>query len=389
MSSLFSKNPLTSKKSLTKQDLRFEFPADLIATKPQYPPRVMSVPPPDHSDMSPQEISFQKLLESIPKDDVLVVNNTKVLPRKIEFNGLEILFLESTDQLHWTVLMPSQKLKIGDEILLPGEVRLTLKEKGLPQKVMASSPLSDEYFEAYGSLALPPYILKQRQLAKITQKQLSHGDQIDLDKETYLDKEWYQPIWQQYFKYEESLKKSSAANPSGSLASPTASLHFKPQDFEKLKAQGVKIVPITLHVGLGTFLPIKTDELAQHTMHFEWVEIPRASYELIQKAKAEGAKVWALGTTVARSLESIPLGILEAGEGPLAYQGMTNLFIQPGFEWKVVDRLLTNFHQPESTLLALVASIAGLEKTLAAYRWAVEKRFRLFSYGDFSLWMIN
>jgi S-adenosylmethionine:tRNA ribosyltransferase-isomerase len=378
--------------SLLKQDLYYIFPPELIAAVPQYPPRVMKV-----TDDGPQEISFEALLRDIHAEDVLVVNNTQVLPRKVSFHDgqslVEILFIESSDELNWTVLMPAQKLRPGDQVSLPGEVTLKLIEKGLPQKGVTSLPLTETYFQKWGSFALPPYILKQRQTlagrkppSRVERHDFIAHDFTSSDfNSVYKDSDWYQPIWQQYFKYQKPQEKMKT----GSLASPTASLHFKPHDYELLKSRGVEIVPLTLHVGLGTFLPVKTEKLSDHLMHFEWVEIPTSTWEIIKTAKQRGNKVWAVGTTVARALESIPLDKLELANAPLAYQGMTDLFIQPGFKWKVVDRLLTNFHQPESTLLALVASIFGLEKTLQHYHWAIEKRFRLFSYGDLSVWMIK
>jgi S-adenosylmethionine:tRNA ribosyltransferase-isomerase len=146
----------------------------------------------------------------------------------------------------------------------------------------------------------------------------------------------------------------------------------------------VNIAHLTLHVGLGTFLPIKAEELEDHKMHFESVSIPLATIESVKKAKAEGKKVWALGTTVTRSLEAWALDHFVETES--AFTGRTDLYILPSFEYLVVDRLLTNFHQPKSTLLALVMAFAGIERTRSTYAWAIEREFRLFSYGDLSAW---
>jgi S-adenosylmethionine:tRNA ribosyltransferase-isomerase len=179
-----------------------------------------------------------------------------------------------------------------------------------------------------------------------------------------LDKAWYQTEWNKN---------------SGSAASPTASLHFKSEDLESLKSRGVIVQTITLHVGMGTFLPIKTDSLSEHIMHSEYYEIPEETIAQIEIAKSKGRRIWALGTTVARSLESFAQTGKKSGD--------TKLFIQSGFEWRLTSGLLTNFHQPKTTLLALVAAFAGdLDLVKNIYNYAVENRFRLFSYGDLTVW---
>jgi hypothetical protein len=184
------------------------------------------------------------------------------------------------------------------------------------------------------------------------------------------DRDWYQTVF---------------AKKSGSSAAPTASLHFKEKDLEFLKQKGVKVVSLTLHVGLGTYLPVEAQDLNDHKMHFEEVSVPKETWVAIQEAKASGFSVWALGTTVTRSLESLALGMFKENES--AFEGETNLLIQEGFDFKVVDRLLTNFHQPESTLLALVAGFTSLENVLSSYDWAIKRDFKLFSYGDLSVWV--
>ena len=215
--------------------------------------------------------------------------------------------------------------------------------------------LTDEYFAQHGHLALPPYIQKARQKRE----------------PLAADEAWYQTAW---------------AETAGSLAAPTASLHFSAQDLEELKDKGVHVAPLTLHVGIGTFLPVKTENLDEHLMHKEWAHIPTSSIESIQLAKKNQKRVWALGTTVVRSLESWAHERLQVAPEGAAF-GETDLFIRPGFEFRVVDAMLTNFHQPCSTLLALVAAFSGLERVQKAYGYAIDKRFRLFSYGDLSLWL--
>jgi S-adenosylmethionine:tRNA ribosyltransferase-isomerase len=334
---------------MKRSDLQFSYPEELVATEPQRPSRVLW----NESQLA-HEIAWSEFLLKIPAGDVLVINNTRVLKRRVFAGELEILFLNSTGENEWAVLFPSRSYKIGDQITLPLGKRVELVQKGRPQKVRALDVLDEKYFEAVAELPLPPYIQKARKLRK--------------NIET--DQSWYQTAW---------------AEEPGSLAAPTASLHFSNSDIAALKARGVKVVELTLHVGLGTFLPVTAEDLDQHEMHEEYVQIPRSTWESIQTAKQEHRKIWALGTTVTRSLESAELGLLEKTDK--GFSGFTRLLIQPGFQFKVVDRLLTNFHQPESTLLALVAAFASLPQVQKAYQVAIEKKFRLFSYGDLSVWL--
>lgn len=336
---------------MLRRDLFFSYPEDLVAVQPQSPPRVMWV----GDGVDPVEISLRDLCERIPAGDFLVLNNTKVVKRRIFAGDLEILFLRPLGERRWQVLFPSRQLKIGAHLPLPiPGVEATLIAKGRPQILELSRDLTDLDFESHGELPLPPYIQKAREER--------HNRPLDDD--------WYQTAW---------------AQAPGSLASPTASLHFRESDLEFLRARGVQIREITLHVGLGTFLPVTAENLDEHEMHGEEVEIPLATWEDLQKARGEGHHVWALGTTVARSLESAARGMLPQQD--LVFRGETRLFMKPGETWRVVDRLLTNFHQPESTLLALVASFHSLEKVKLCYQWAIQNRFRLFSYGDLSVWI--
>lgn len=324
-------------------DLKFDYPEELVATEPRRPSRVLWV----ENDKA-QEIEFSGLLQKIPAGDVLVLNNTKVLRRRVFTGELEILFLSSSDQQTWEVLFPSRKFKIGDEIELPLGRKIRLIEKGRPQKVHSSEVLTEDYFQSVAELPLPPYIQKARG-ARHT---------------VAADESWYQTAW---------------AEKAGSFAAPTASLHFAAQDIEALKARGVKVLELTLHVGLGTFLPVTTEDLDQHEMHSEYFEIANSTWQEIAAAKQSGHRVWALGTTVTRALE----GSARSG----ARTGFTQILLQPGAQFQVVDRLLTNFHQPESTLLALVFAFAGMDTVRSAYRFAIEQGFRLFSYGDLSVWI--
>ena len=329
-------------------DLDYQFPAELLAQTPQRPSRVMWV-----DDLGPQEITIQDLIHKIPSGDILVLNDTKVLKRRIFADDLEILFLNSNNSWDWEVLFPAKKIKIGQRINLPRGVEAELISKGRPQVLRTNRPLTEEYFQNVAELPLPPYIQKAR-----GQRHTSSEDEI-----------WYQTVW--------------AAKP-GSFAAPTASLHFAEKDIAELVTKGVIVEKVTLHVGLGTFLPVTVENLNQHEMHAEEVEISAASWDNIQKAKKRGQKIWVLGTTSARALESAAQNLIPKDSA--GFRGSTQLLIQPGFEFQIVDRLLTNFHQPQSTILALVAAFENLDKVKACYSWAIERRFRLFSYGDLSVW---
>jgi S-adenosylmethionine:tRNA ribosyltransferase-isomerase len=378
---------------MKKQELQYQFAESLIATEPAAVSRIFSalqdssnsIGQTDEQAEEFKEINFEELLSKFSSGDILVLNDTKVLPRRLFTqslpakqimpdkegsvareniqipqkenegvgNELEILFLSSADRIHWQVLFPAKKIKLGAKIALPGGLEMELLEKGLPQKVKCSLPLSEEYFEQYGDVPIPPYIQKVRNERKSKPQ----------------DKNWYQTHW---------------ANKGGSFAAPTASLHFKPHHLEQLKQKGVDIEKLTLHVGMGTFLPVHVEDLKDHQMHKEEVFISSDVWQKIQSARKSGGKVWALGTTVARALESIKQNKLKQCDA--GFSGGTDLLILPGFKFEVVDYLLTNFHQPESTLLALVFAFAGQEKVKAGYAVAVEKKFRLFSYGDLSIW---
>lgn len=330
-------------------DLQFPYPDELIATEPKRPSRVMWY------DGAPSEISIAELLQRIPAGDVFVVNQTKVLKRRVFTSEFEIVFLRNLGTKKWEVLFPAKKLSIGDQVALPEGRSMRILEKGRPQTVVLDQEVDEAYFERVAELPLPPYIQKAR------------GERKPKDQ----DQRWYQTSW--------------AKNP-GSLAAPTASLHLTQADLDKLKARGVDVVELTLHVGLGTFLPVLTDDLNDHPMHEEYVEIPSETISQVIYACENNRGVWALGTTVARALESVGAEILKP-DAQGNYQGMTNLLIQPGFQWNFVNRLLTNFHQPESTLLALVAGFTSLDEVKKAYAWAIERNFRLFSYGDLTVWM--
>lgn len=333
---------------MRKTDLQYHLPESLIALKPAATSRIMLV------QEKPSEISQAELLDYFSSGDCLVLNNTKVLKRRVFVGEHELLFLSEETPGLWQILFPSRHMKLGDTLDLPEGVTMTLIEKGRPQKVRLEPRVNETYFERHGELPLPPYIQKNR------------GQRRNLSE----DDQWYQTSW---------------AQKPGSFAAPTASLHFQKDFFEKLSNKGVRICYLTLHIGLGTFLPVSAENLSEHQMHSEFVEIPYCTWEEIQNIKNQGGKIWAMGTTVTRALESASQGILQENED--GFVGSTSLLIYPPYRFQVVDRLMTNFHQPESTLLALVSAFAGLEQVKVCYQWAIERNFRWLSYGDLSVWI--
>ena len=340
-------------------DLQFEYPPELVATEKQTPSRVLvtQVFAGKKTDFTELK-SAQDISSIFNSGDVLVINNTKVLARRLfSETHFEILFLSALPEAGcWQVLCPSSQWPKNSLMKFPDGVTAELVERGRTQivRVTPAEILTEDYFVKYADLPLPPYILKTRK-----EKRTREQDKLD-----------YQTYW---------------AKIPGSLAAPTASLHFSKATIDDLRNRGVQVLEMTLHVGLGTFLPITTS-LSEHKMHSENVHISKEVWERIAAAKASSKKVWALGTTVTRALESAALDLIPR-DASQNFAGDTDIFIKPGFQFQVVDGLLTNFHQPESTLLALVAAFAGLENVKAAYQLAIQNKFRLFSYGDLSAWI--
>lgn len=250
--------------------------------------------------------------------------------------------LPSSSQRWLVVCSKAKRQKIGRKYLFPGELAGTIISDRVDEKIIEfSAPIGDEYFDRYGHVPLPPYIKRE---------------------DTKADEQRYQTVY---------------AKRTGSAASPTAGLHFTPEILSSLRDRGIEIAHVTLHVGLGTFLPVRTENIEDHRMHEEWFEISPEIANRVNAAKKEGRAILAVGTTSLRALESAWYdGALHSG----SYS--TRIFIYPGFEFHVVDQLFTNFHTPKSTLLMLVSAFAGRERILEAYRSAIEKQYRFFSYGD-------
>ncbi len=360
---------------LKTSSLDFKFPSDLVATQPcaRGESRIFLIP---RANDDFRELGWADFFSLFSPGDLLVLNDTKVFKARLLIGKKEVFFLRTLgDDFRWEVLTKRMKGRPGKEFLLPGNIpaKFIVADKISQIEILNPTLFIEkypgglfDYFEKEGHVPLPPYILALRE---------SHMDNLD-------DVERYQTVWAKE-------KKSE-----GSVAAPTASLHFSEENLKKFFSLGVKIEYVTLHVGAGTFLPIDTENIADYEIHHEQVTVSQVTVDAIAETKKRGGNVWACGTTVMRALETV--GKIAAGESaPLAgYSGETNLFIKPGFEFKIVDGLLTNFHQPQSSLLILAASFSGLsltgetaaiDKILRAYALAIEKKFRLFSYGDLTV----
>jgi S-adenosylmethionine:tRNA ribosyltransferase-isomerase len=330
-------------------DFDFDLPPELIAQLPAQERRQSRLLHLDGANGVLVDGQFSNLPQFLKPGDLLVFNDTRVIKARLfgvkDSGGkLEVLIERVLDEHHALAhIRASHAPKPGSGLLLAGAIAVTVEERqGELYRLcfVGETPLLD-LLEQYGSLPLPPYI--------------THAPEA-------LDETRYQTVY---------------ARQPGAVAAPTAGLHFDPAMLETLEKMGVKTAYVTLHVGAGTFQPVRVEEIAEHHMHSEWYTVPQRTVDLIQLAKAEGGRVMAVGTTSLRALESAAAGgELEAGSGE------TNIFIFPGYRFRVVERLLTNFHLPKSTLLMLVSAFGGMENIRRAYRHAVENRYRFFSYGD-------
>jgi S-adenosylmethionine:tRNA ribosyltransferase-isomerase len=334
---------------MRKSDFYFELPDDLIAQHPlpeRGASRLLCL---DGTTGEIDDRMFIELPDLLHPGDLLVFNDTKVMParlfgRKASGGRVEILIERildpSTSLAH---VRASKAPKAGTEILLDGGFRCLVqgRQGDLFQLMMLDDRTVDDVLGAVGHIPLPPYIDRPDSLS---------------------DWERYQTVF---------------AKEPGAVAAPTAGLHFDEAMLERLAAKGIERAFVTLHVGSGTFQPLRVEELDQHTMHSECCEVGADVVEKVNEVRQRGGRIIAVGTTVVRTLESASLG------GFLTpYKGETNLFIRPGFRFRSVDAMVTNFHLPESTLLTLVCAFAGYSEVLAAYRHAVERKYRFFSYGD-------
>ncbi len=346
------------------EELDFELPEHLIASEPaarRDAARLLVTHEPAGVDARPRDRHVYALPGLLRAGDVLVLNDTRVLParffgeRAATGGRVEGLFVELDAWGRWIVLLESRgRLQPGESIALDAEHALVLVERRADAAWVAErrGPLDVEaLLDRVGLTPLPPYIRRAR------------GARTDDEAERdAADRERYQTVY---------------AGEAGAVAAPTAGLHFTPGLLDELAAAGVQIARLTLHVGLGTFAPVRTDELAEHPMHRERYSVPAATLEALRRARAEGRRIIPVGTTSVRALESLPVELPTA-----TYRGSTDLLIEPGFAFRFTDGLLTNFHLPRSTLLALVAARVGLDRLRSLYRHAIAAGYRFYSYGD-------
>lgn len=336
---------------LRKSDFYFELPEELIAQDPledRSSSRLLVL------DKDTGEVShhvFREIIEYLEPGDCLVLNNTKVIPARLlgerEGTGahVEVLLLKRREGDVWeTLVKPGRKCRPGDRLLFGGGLLhaqvLETVEEGNRLIRFEYQGIFEEVLDRLGEMPLPPYITHKLQ-----------------------DKNRYQTV---YAKYE------------GSAAAPTAGLHFTRELLDKIERKGVHIVYVTLHVGLGTFRPVKEENVLNHHMHSEYYQVTEEAAERINRTKAEGGRIICVGTTSCRTVES------SAGADGKVVPGCgdTEIFIYPGYKFRVLDALITNFHLPESTLVMLVSALAGRESVLAAYEEAIRERYRFFSFGD-------
>lgn len=348
------------KTDLQTKDFYYDLPNELIAQTPMTPR--------DHSRLMVlkkngqiEHKHFYDVIDYLNEGDVLVINDSRVIPariygEKVREDGIyvsspskiETLLLKQQGDNRWEVLLrPAKKIKLGGKIRYGDILEATVcdvVEDG--NRIVEFSYDKEKYSSIYevldiiGSMPLPPYITKKLE-----------------------DKNRYQTVY---------------ARENGSSAAPTAGLHFTKELLEKIKEKGIKIAPVMLHVGLGTFRPVKAEKITDHIMHSEYISVSKESAAIINEAKAKGGRIVAVGTTSARTLESVA-----TKDGKIqAISGNTGIFIYPGYKFKAVDTLITNFHLPESTLLMLISALAGKERVMDAYKVAVDERYRFFSFGD-------
>lgn len=340
---------------LKTHDFYYDLPEELIAQTP--------IEPRDHSRLlvynretkEIQDKHFYDIISFLKEGDLLVINNTRVIPARIyghienHEGAFEMLLLKRIDYTHWeTIMKPARKARLGSKILISDELSAVVTgigEYGARTIEFIFDGVFEDILDRVGNMPLPPYI-----------------------KEKLKDKERYQTVYSKI---------------DGSAAAPTAGLHFTPELMQKIKDKGVDFATVLLHIGLGTFRPVKEENILDHQMHTEYYEIDEENAEKINKAIKENRRVICVGTTSVRTLESV------ADENGFvkAQKGDTSIFIYPGYKFKCVKGLITNFHLPESTLIMLVSAFVGREETMKVYKHAVEEKYRFFSFGDSSFFI--
>ncbi len=334
---------------MKKSDFYYDLPSELIAQTPlkqRDASRMMLI---DKNTKKICNLHFSDIIDELIVGDVLVLNDTKVLPARLHGKRktggkVEVLLLHPYSESEWEVLVkPGRKAKKGEIITFSDELEaevLEVLENGNRSIKLRYEGVLDDILARLGEMPLPPYIHEKLE-----------------------DRDRYQTVY---------------ADVKGSAAAPTAGLHFTKDLIDKIEKKGVTVVYVTLHVGVGTFRPVKEDDILKHDMHSEYYYIDEKTCDIINKAKAEGRRVISVGTTSTRTLESaaVEKGLIKASSG------FTDIFIYPPYEFKIIDGLITNFHLPESTLIMLVSAFAGYELTMDAYKKAIKEKYRFYSFGD-------
>ncbi len=346
-------------------DFDYQLPEELIAQTPPLVRGTSRMLVLERGSGALHDRSFGEFPELLQAGDLLVLNDSRVIPARLfarrtlvrdrerPTGQVEVMLTEEVEPLKWGALVrPGRKVALGERLVFPGPDGETLlealvEERGeFGQRLLSFSPVDDFYarLDQIGHMPLPPYI---------------HREDVDADRERY---------------------QTVFAAERGSVAAPTAGLHFTPEILKRIRALGVEVVRVTLHVGLGTFAPLRVDEVKDVTLHEERYSISAETAAAVNAAREEKRRVIAVGTTVVRTLEHCAQAATGSELEP--HSGRTSIFIAPGHQFKVVSGLLTNFHLPQSSLLMLVSALAGREQVLAAYKHAVDNQYRFFSYGD-------
>ena len=334
---------------MQKSDFYYDLPQELIAQTPVYPRDSSRMLHYNRASDKYYDRRFFEIKDLLQEGDVLVVNNTRVINARLyayneKGRKFEVFLLKRIDLTHWEVLLkPAKKAKLGTTLVVNEQLSLTIEDytdNGVRIINFVYEGVFEDILSRVGEVPLPPYITEKLE-----------------------DKERYQTVY---------------AKKEGSSAAPTAGLHFTDELLTELKNKGVTVVEVLLHVGLGTFRPVKVDNILEHKMHSEYYEMTEEAASIINKALDENRRVIAVGTTSVRVLESVANENNKVVPG----SGNTEIFIYPGYQFKVVKGLITNFHLPESTLIMLVSALCSREKILNLYKHAVEERYRFFSFGD-------
>lgn len=335
---------------MNTHDFYYDLPQELIAQTPAEPRDSSRLMIYDRKTGKTEHKIFRDIIDELNPGDALVINNTRVIPARLfgikegTERHVEFLLLNKKTQDTWEILCrPGKKLRVGDKVIFSEKLSAEIlhkEEDGVTLVRFYCDGIFEAVLDELGNMPLPPYITKRLE-----------------------DKERYQTVY---------------AKTRGSAAAPTAGLHFTPELLDRIRKKGVEIIEVLLHVGLGTFRPVKVDDVTKHKMHSEYYSVSPEAADRINAVRKNGGRIIAVGTTSIRTLESVS----EEDGTVLSKSGYTDIFIYPGYKFKAVDALITNFHLPESTLIMLISAFAGKDEVLKLYETAVKMKYRFFSFGD-------